>query len=157
MLDFFRNFFGVKKGISHGSNSATSRAGQWLRGGLTASETKPRAAAACPPGPTPRIFLSYSRVDAAFATELRQLIEGRGLSLWQDISHLEAGRWWDQIEKILSAPTTEHLVLVVSSDALASRVVRDEWRLARSKGVQVSPVARRDGSATRTSPGCRAG
>jgi hypothetical protein len=32
------------------------------------------------------------------------------------------------------------MVLLVSSDALTSRVVRDEWRFARREGVQVSPV-----------------
>jgi WD40 repeat protein len=68
------------------------------------------------------------------------MIEGHGLAVWQDIPDMEAGAWWEQIKKVLSAPTTEHMVLVVSRDALASKVVRDEWRFARREGVQVSPL-----------------
>jgi hypothetical protein len=97
-------------------------------------------AASSPPSDKPRIFLSYSRTDAVVAGEVRRLIEGRRLTLWQDITDMDAGRWWDQIKEVLSAPSTEHMVLLVSREALASKVVRDEWRFARREGVQVSPV-----------------
>jgi hypothetical protein len=71
---------------------------------------------------------------------VRRLIEDRGLRPWQDITDMDAGRWWEQINQVLSAPTTGHMVLVMWRDALASKVVRDEWRFARREGVQVSPV-----------------
>jgi hypothetical protein len=65
------------------------------------------------------------------------------LWLWQDLPDMEAGTWWEQIKKVLSAKTTEHMVLLVSSDALTSTVVRDEWRFARREGVQVWPGSNR--------------
>ncbi|MEQ1714162.1 MAG: toll/interleukin-1 receptor domain-containing protein, partial [Hyphomicrobium sp.] len=92
---------------------------------------------------TPRIFLSYSRRDAAYAAELRARIEADGLLLWQDITHMEggnAGGWWDQIRERLEQHSTEHMVLLVSSDSLASGIVADEWRVARRHGVEVHLV-----------------
>ncbi len=88
----------------------------------------------------PRIFLSYSRQDALYAQTQRARIEAEGLSLWQDVSHMEAGKWWDQIVAILEAKSTEHMVLLVSEAALASGVVRDEWRFARRCDVMVHPI-----------------
>jgi WD40 repeat protein len=90
--------------------------------------------------PAPRIFLSYSRADAAYAAQQKQRIEAEGLVLWQDISHMEAGKWWAQIIDILEKPATEHMVLLVSRTALASEVVRREWRKARQEAVTVHPV-----------------
>ena len=89
---------------------------------------------------THRIFLSYSRRDAAYAAEQRARIEAEGLSLWQDITHMDggnAGGWWDQIRERLEQRSTEHMVLLVSSDSLASGIVADEWRVARRYGVEV--------------------
>ncbi len=89
---------------------------------------------------SPRIFLSYSRADKAYAKDTRARIEAEGLSLWQDITHMKAGRWWPQIVEILENPATEHMVLLVSRTALGSEVVRREWRKARQEGVTVHPV-----------------
>jgi WD40 repeat protein len=133
VLDYILKRFGPKK-----HTTAVATVGQALEAAPATSVPDHPAAS---PSDKPRIFLSYSRTDAAFAAEARRLIEGRGLRLWQDIPDMGAGAWWEQIKKVLEAPTTEHMVLLVSSTALASRVVRDEWRFARREGVQVSPVA----------------
>ncbi len=90
--------------------------------------------------PEKRIFVSYSRKDADYSAYVRCRLEAEKLTICQDISHMEAGQWWKQITEILKADTTEHMVLLVSSDSLASKVVRDEWLFARREGVQVSPV-----------------
>jgi len=97
---------------------------------LPPSSATPPAAAT-----TPRIFLSYSRADAAYAAKERARFEAQGLALWQDISHMESGKWWEQICDALEAPATEHMLLFVSRHSLGSDVVFDEWRYARRKGV----------------------
>jgi hypothetical protein len=75
-----------------------------------------------------RVFVSYSPKDkdgAAFATELREKLRKRDLSVWQDIVALEGGRdWWSQIEDAIRSKALQHFVLVVTPAALASRVVR---------------------------------
>jgi len=92
--------------------------------------------------PPARIFISYSRKDGAgTAATLRRDLEAEHLSVWQDIAALEGGRdWWSQIEEALRSKALQHFVLVVTPGALASRVVRDEIRLARQEGKTVSPV-----------------
>ena len=46
----------------------------------------------------PRVFISYARSDGeAFATQLRQEPEAKGIPLWQDRVGMEGGRdWWLQ-------------------------------------------------------------
>ena len=93
----------------------------------------------------PRIFLSYSRADSTYAASQRARIEAEGLTLWQDITHMESGASWrDQIAERLEAPATEHMVLMVSRTAMASEEVRREWRKARQEGVTVHPVIVQD-------------
>jgi hypothetical protein len=91
----------------------------------------------------PRIFVSYSSNSRGFAVVQRERIAAQGLALWQDFVNLEggnAGGWWEQIVERLAHRATEHMVLFVSSDALLSDVVADEWRLARRNGVEVHLV-----------------
>ena len=52
---------------------------------------------------------------------------------------MEGGKaWWDQILEALKQ--VEYMVLVMTEAALASPVVRKEWRQARQEGVGVIPV-----------------
>ena len=99
-------------------------------------------ALAMTPHDQPRIFISYSTRDGAEAAgRLRQRLEDAGFAIWQDIVALRAGHdWWSQIEATLRAPSVEHLVLVVSESALERPVIRQEVRLARQEGVQVTPM-----------------
>ena len=92
--------------------------------------------------PSPRIFVSYERQDGMQAAkELRQRLEDRGFTLWQDLIALEGGlEWWAQIEQAIKSPSIEHLVLVVTPGALERPVIKKELRLARQEGRQVSPV-----------------
>jgi hypothetical protein len=100
-----------------------------------------------------RVFISYSRKDGTdFAEKLRDEFSGidRGLGfgvkdplpLWRDIDNLRSGEdWWSQIEAALRSKTVEHLVIVVTPEALRSPVIRREIRLARQEEVQVSAIA----------------
>lgn len=89
----------------------------------------------------PRIFISYARSDGSEPARdvRRRLSEDHGFSLWQDLADMEAGKdWWRQITTAIDQ--VEYLVLVMTKAALASPVVRDEWRHARQRGTCVIPV-----------------
>jgi hypothetical protein len=89
-----------------------------------------------------RIFISYSTKDGSgAAAKLRRDLEAQYLAVWQDIVSLSGGRdWWSQIEDALRSKDFQHVVLVVTSGALESAVVRREIRLAKQEGKTVSPV-----------------
>jgi 1,2-phenylacetyl-CoA epoxidase catalytic subunit len=90
----------------------------------------------------PRVFISYSRKDGEdFATDLRQRLEREHpeIPLWQDRQEMIGGLdWWQQIEQALEV--VEFMVLVATPQAMASSIVRKEWRYARQQGVCVFPV-----------------
>jgi hypothetical protein len=89
----------------------------------------------------PRIFVSYARSDGKkVAAELRsRLQDEHGFSLWQDLADMEGGKnWWQQITQAIDH--VEYLVLVMTPKALASPIVRKEWRYARQQGKCVIPV-----------------
>ncbi len=89
----------------------------------------------------PRILVSYARRDGAeFSHALSErLAKEHGFTVWHDLSELEGGiDWWRQITDAIRR--VEYLILVITPAALESRVVRDEWRFARTQGVCVIPV-----------------
>jgi TIR domain len=90
----------------------------------------------------PRIFVSYARRDGReLAAELRARLAEHGFSLWQDLADMEGGRdWWRQITEAVDG--VEHVLLAVTPGALASEVVRREWRYARQQGRCVVPVTK---------------
>jgi hypothetical protein len=100
--------------------------------------------------PGERIFISYSWKDASpAAAALRRELEDQGFSVWQDIITQEAGRdWWSQIEAALRSKSLQHFVLVATPGSLASKVVRDEIRLARQEGKTVLPPKSPAGAST---------
>src|SRR3954469_23758078 len=90
----------------------------------------------------PRIFVSYARRDGrGLAAELRARLAAHSFSLWQDLADLEGGRdWWRQITEAVDG--VEYVLLVMTPGALASEVVRREWRHARQQGRCVVPVTK---------------
>jgi WD40 repeat protein len=95
-----------------------------------------------PQSERPRVFISYARKDGDdFAHRLRERIELEQpeITIWQDRVRLEGGvGWWTQITEALDQ--VEFMVLVMSSAAIESAVIRKEWRYARQQGVCVYPV-----------------
>ena len=89
-----------------------------------------------------RIFISYARSDGeTYGKELRAKLvaEFSEEQIWHDRDELEGGvGWWQQIEEALEA--VDFMVLIASPAAMASSVVRREWRKARQEGVCVYPV-----------------
>ena len=91
--------------------------------------------------PSPRIFLSYSRADRDFAVALRDELIAAGHAVWHDLKDMGAGQWWDQIaEQLRVGSSVEHIVLMVSPEAVTSRIVEREWRLAKREGKTLSAV-----------------
>ena len=89
-----------------------------------------------------RVFISYSRQDGQeAAAQVREFLTANDIPVWQDIVALEGGRdWWSQISQTLRDPRLDHLVMILTPKALESRFVRDEIRLARQMGKQVTPL-----------------
>ncbi len=90
---------------------------------------------------TARIFVSYARSDGKdVAREIcDRLREEENLKLWYDLADMEGGRdWWRQIAEAIDQ--VEHLVLIMTPNALTSEIVRREWRYARQVGCSVTPI-----------------
>lgn len=86
------------------------------------------------------VFISYARDDGeAFATELRRRLKAEGIPLFHDRASLEGGKdWWLQIEDALNQ--VQFMAMVMTPNAIQSKVVRKEWRYARQQGVCVYPI-----------------
>jgi hypothetical protein len=86
-----------------------------------------------------RLFISYSRVDQAFAVKLSEDLRGHGFTVWIDQDAIPAGANWDvQIEKGVGQ---SDCVLVILSPASAdSPRVRDEVVLAEDEGKTIFPI-----------------
>lgn len=86
------------------------------------------------------IFISYSRKNRAFATNLRDRLDKLGFTLWQDVHDIDAGaeNWWQSITDAIKGCDT--LILCMSLPALKSPIVSDEWLLARTEGKRIIPV-----------------
>lgn len=85
-------------------------------------------------GGGPRVFVSYARSDRDFAVTLRDELTAAGITVWHDLKDLEAGQWWRQIAGALMRDI-EHIVLVVSPEAQASKIVAQECWLAQREGL----------------------
>ena len=76
--------------------------------------------------PAARVFLSYARIDVAFATRLGNGLLKQGIDVWLDVYRLEPGKSWArQIGEALDVCQT--MLLVASPTSVASENVEDEW------------------------------
>lgn len=96
------------------------------------------------------LFISYSRVDVAYARDLAATLTDLGFTLWRDRSDLEGGEnWWQQIEAAIR--NVDSMILLLSEASLNSKIVSKEWRYARQLGTRVIPVIA-DGFAPERAP-----
>ena len=85
------------------------------------------------------VFISYSRRDLAFVSQLHQELTQRGVSAWFDQSEIEAGDQWR--EEIVKGIEACNLFLpVLSPDSLNSKNVRKEISLAEDHNKQIVPL-----------------
>ncbi|HEX2905906.1 MAG TPA: toll/interleukin-1 receptor domain-containing protein, partial [Phototrophicaceae bacterium] len=88
---------------------------------------------------TAPIFISYSRANTEFASNLTEKLVTLQFHAWRDRHELAGGDdWWRQIQEAIEAADT--MVLCMSPHALASKFIADEWHHARRMGKRVIPV-----------------
>jgi pimeloyl-ACP methyl ester carboxylesterase len=74
----------------------------------------------------PQVFISYQRVDEAFARQVREHLAANGVATWMDQFDIPVGAYWpDEIDKGLAA--SDIVVGVLSPDSVESRNVKNEW------------------------------
>jgi hypothetical protein len=85
------------------------------------------------------VFISYSRRDLEFVTQLHQYLTRQGISAWFDQSSIEAGDQWREsiVNGIIECKV---FLLLVSPDSAASNNVRKEIDLAEHHNKQILPV-----------------
>jgi WD40 repeat protein len=75
------------------------------------------------PNEPPRLFLSYSVLDASeLAERLRRDLAARGYQVWQDVNRIRAGRFWD--EEVQTGLRNSQVLLALLSP-LSVRRARD--------------------------------
>jgi hypothetical protein len=86
-----------------------------------------------------RIFISYSRRDAAFALGLQARLNDQGLDAWLDSEKLQTGqRWREEIVQAIAG--CDYFVLVLSSRSIQSENVVKELSLAESSSKPILPL-----------------
>lgn len=90
-------------------------------------------------GDVPKTFLSYARVDAAFALRLAEDLRAAGVDLWIDQLDIPTGARWDQaVERALKE--CPRLLVILSPASTASQNVMDEVAFAIDEGRAIVPV-----------------
>jgi hypothetical protein len=86
-----------------------------------------------------QIFISYSRVDKAFALRLADDLRRSGYGVWIDIQNIPHGVQWDrEVEKGLE--TSDVMLVLLSPTSSASENVKDEWNYFIEKKRRIIPV-----------------
>ena len=89
--------------------------------------------------PNPRIFISYSRKDMAFADRLEMALKARGFEPLIDRTEIYAFEdWWKRIEALIGRADT--VVFVLSPDAVTSDVALKEIAHAASLNKRFAPI-----------------
>jgi len=86
-----------------------------------------------------RIFISYSRRDAAFALGLQARLNDQGWGAWLDSEKLETGQHWRE-EIVQAIAGCDYFVLVLSSKSIQSENVVKELSLAESSSKPILPL-----------------
>lgn len=120
---------------------------------MSAGHTEPATTAASPPDAEKlRVFLSYSRKDIEFVRNLADALAQRGYlaDFDQSTHHAETGQtgiaptddWWMRLQDMIAA--ADVMVLVVSPDSAASKVVDEEIAYARSLSKRIIAITCRE-------------
>ncbi len=94
-------------------------------------------------GERPNVFISYSRRDLDFVTQLHQELTNRSVSAWFDKENIEVGDQWAAaiVEGIRDCKV---FLLVLSPDSAASKNVRKEVDLAQRYDKPIVPLVWRE-------------
>jgi hypothetical protein len=87
------------------------------------------------PRPT---FLSYAREDLELADNLLKGLEAEGIPVWIDRERVNSGSWKERVTEGLNR--SRALVVLLTSNSLASTAVRKELAFAAKKQLPIIPV-----------------
>ncbi len=92
--------------------------------------------------PKAKIFISYSRKDAAFVDRLEAALKARGFEPLIDRAEIYAFEdWWQRIENLLGKADT--VVFVLSPDAVSSEICTKEVAHAATLNKRFAPIVAR--------------
>src|SRR5271168_4082786 len=92
--------------------------------------------------PNARIFISYSRVDMAFADRLEAALKSRGFEPLIDRAEIYAFEdWWKRLQALIEKADT--VAFVLSPDSVASREAVREVEYAASLNKRFAPLVYR--------------
>src|SRR5512134_3236894 len=98
-----------------------------------------QAATSSNPAPEARVFLSYSRTDGAFARQLFEALEARGVGAWVDWEGIRpSAEWWREV--CAAIESVDAFLFVMSPASLASKVCADEINHAVRHHKRLIPV-----------------
>jgi hypothetical protein len=85
------------------------------------------------------IFISYSRIDEAFARQLATSLSQLGADVWIDIEDIPVGMKWSRaIQEGLDV--SDVLLVVISPESMGSHNVEDEWQYYLDQKKPVIPL-----------------
>jgi len=85
------------------------------------------------------VFISYSREDKAFVSQLREAFLQKSKEVWIDWESIPASQsWWDEIKRGIA--TANNFVVVMSPNSMSSPICHLEIEYARSLGKRIIPV-----------------
>ncbi|MEO0986590.1 MAG: TIR domain-containing protein [Cyanobacteria bacterium J06639_14] len=88
------------------------------------------------------VFISYSRKDKTFVQVLHQALSASKYNAWVDWQNIPiTADWWAEIEAGIEAADT--FIFVISPDAIASKVCRQEIDHAVNNNKRLVPIMRR--------------
>lgn len=85
------------------------------------------------------VFISYSRVDEAFARRLATSLSNAGATVWLDLEDIPAGmNWRTAIQEGLD--TADLMLVIISPDSMASQNVGHEWQYFMDTKKPIIPI-----------------
>jgi hypothetical protein len=87
------------------------------------------------------IFISYSSKDRPLASILSETLRRRGVSTWSDLDLVPGSNWKTEIAAALTRATA--VLVVVTPNSLASKLVTEEWFEALGSSKRVIPALSR--------------
>jgi TPR repeat protein len=91
----------------------------------------------------PKVFVSYSRKDKAFALWLSNELQTRGIKVFRDLDDiLPTEEWWPRIETLIAAADT--VVYAISPDSVTSKLCARELAFCERLNKRVAPIVFRE-------------
>src|SRR5688572_20553875 len=89
------------------------------------------------------VFISYSRLDKEFVSQLREALTNNDQDVWIDWEDIPPSQsWWNEIQKGIAK--ANNFVLVMSPNSLSSPICHMEIEYARQLKKRIIPVLHAD-------------